>query len=283
MKRTGGLLVIVIAALVLAACSMARVAYNNASPLGTWMVDDYFDLQDGQKDFVRVRLARALAWHRESELPEYRKFLLDLVARTQGPVTPDDARWADVGMRSFYHRALERLLPDMAEFIEKLDPEQATTLARRFEEENTKSAKERNKGAADERLERRTRRFVEYVEDWTGTLDSAQRELITARYAEMPEITAEWLVDRRFRQTETIALMRAKLPREQTIAGLRRLLIDSEGSRDPAYAAKLKLRDRQFYEIVAALSVMLTPEQRGRIHKRLRGYLEDVSYLMDAT
>ena len=282
MKRAGRLLVIVIAALVLAACSMVRVAYNNASPLGAWMVDDYFDLQDGQKDFVRVRLARALAWHRESELPEYRKFLLDLISRTQGPVTPDDARWADVAMRSFYHRALERLMPDMAEFIEKLDPEQATTLARRFEEENAKAAKERNKGAADERLERRTRRFIDYVEDWTGTLDASQRELITARYAEMPEITAEWLVDRRFRQSETIALMRAKLPREQTIAGLRRLLIDSEGWRDPAYVAKLKLRDRQFYEIVAALSVTLTPEQRVRIHKRLRGYLEDVSSLMAA-
>jgi Family of unknown function (DUF6279) len=282
MKRRGRFLVIVIAALVLAACSMARVAYNNASPLGTWMVDDYFDLQDTQKDFVRARLTRALAWHRESELPEYRKFLLDLIARTQGAVTPDDAQWADTAMRSFYHRALERLMPDMAEFIQKLDPEQATTLARRFEEENAKAAKERTKGAADERLERRAKRFIEYIEDWTGTLDAAQRELITARYAGMPDITAEWLVDRRFRQSETIALMRSKLPREETIAGLRRLLIDSEGWRDPAYAAKLKRRDSQFYEIVAALSVTLTPEQRGRIHKRLRGYLEDVSYLMAA-
>lgn len=283
MRRAGRYLVIVAAALALAACSLTRVAYNNATPVVTWMVDDYFDLQDAQKDFVRARLARALAWHRESELPEYRKFLLDVIARTQGPVTPDDAKWAHATMRSYYHRAVERLLPDMAEFIERLDAEQAATLGKRFEEENVKAAKERMKGAPDERRERRAKRFAEYVEDWTGNLDAAQRELIATRYAAMPEVTDEWLADRRFRQAETLSLLRAKGPRDQTIAGLRRLLIESEGWRDPQYAVKLKERDRLLFELVAALSVTLSPEQRKHIHKRLRGYLEDVSFLMAAS
>ena len=282
MKRSGRYLVIVAAALALAACSLTRVAYNNATPVVTWMVDDYFDLQDSQKDFVRARLARALAWHRESELPEYRRFLLDVIARTQGEVTPDDAQRAYATMRSYYQRAVERLLPDMAEFIESLDAEQAATLGKRFEEQNAKAVKERMKGAPAERRERRAKRFAEYVEDWTGHLDAAQRQLIATHYAAMPEFGDEWFADHRFRQAETLSLLRAKLPREQTIAGLRRLLIDSESWRDPQYAAKMKQRDRQLFELVAALSVTLTPEQRKHIHKRLRGYLEDVSFLMAA-
>ena len=281
-RRAVRFLVILAAALALAACSLTRVAYNNATPVLTWMVDDYFDLQDAQKDFVRARLGRALAWHRESELPEYRKFLVDLVARTQAQVTQEDAQWVNVTMRAYYYRALERLLPDMAEFIEQLDAEQATRMARRFEEENTKLAKERMKGSAAERQERRAQRFVDYVEDWTGRLDAQQRELIGARYAAMPDISDDWIADRRFRQAETLALVRAKLPRAQTIAGLRRILIDSESWRDPPYVAKLKQRDRQLVELVATLSLTLTPEQRARMHKRLRGYLDDVSNLMAA-
>ena len=274
---------VIAAALALAACTLTRVAYNNATPVLTWMVDDYFDLQDSQKDFVRARLGKALAWHRESELPEYRKFLADLIARTQTQVTQEDAQWADVTMRAYYHRALERLLPDMAEFIEQLDAEQAARMARRFEEENAKLAKERMKGAAAERQERRAQRFADYIEDWTGRLDARQRDLIAARYAAMPDISEDWIADRRFRQAETLALVRAKLPRAQTIAGLHRILIDSESWRDPQYVEKLRQRDRQVVELVATLSLTLTPEQRGRMHKRLRGYLDDVAYLIAAS
>jgi Family of unknown function (DUF6279) len=281
-SRAGRFLLVVTAALALAACSMTRVAYNNATPLAVYMVDDYFDLQDAQKDFVRERLEKAFAWHRESELPEYRKFLVEVMARTQGPFTTEDAAWADTSMRAFYYRALERLLPDMAEFIAQLDADQATRMARRFEEENAKLAKERLKGTPAERKERRTKRFVEYVEDWTGRLDASQRDLIVARHAAMADITDDWLADRRFRQSETLALVRAKLPREQIVAGLRRLLIESESWREPQYVAKLKQRDRVFIELVATLSATLSVEQRARMQKRVRGYLEDVTYLMAA-
>ena len=283
MKRSGRYLVIVAAALALAACSVTRVAYNNATPVVTWMVDDYFDLQDSQKDFVRERLGRALAWHRESEMPEYRDFLIGLLSRTQAQVTEVDATWAYVTMRAYYYRAMERLLPDMAEFIGRLDAEQAARLAGRFEEDNTKLLKERMKGAPLERQERRAKRFADYVEDWTGRLDARQRDLIVARYAAIPDISDEWLADRRYRQAETLALLRARLPREKMIAGLHRILIDSESWRDPQYAAKLKQRDRLLIELVATLGLTLTPEQRACMHKRLHGYLEDVAYLMAAS
>ena len=47
------------AAAVLAACSIGRFAYNNASPAVTYLVDDYFDLSGDQENFVRERFARA--------------------------------------------------------------------------------------------------------------------------------------------------------------------------------------------------------------------------------
>ena len=59
-----------LAALLAAACSsVTRVAYDNAPFAAAWMVDDWFDLHDGQRDWVKERLARLHGWHRASEMP----------------------------------------------------------------------------------------------------------------------------------------------------------------------------------------------------------------------
>ena len=83
-KSACRILAAICAALALAGCTTAtftRLAYNNAAFALTWMVDDWFDLHDGQRDWVKVRFARLLAWHRASELPEYERLLQDTAAR----------------------------------------------------------------------------------------------------------------------------------------------------------------------------------------------------------
>jgi len=44
------LLLAALAALLAACSAFNRVAYNNAPFAGTWVVDDWFDLHDGQRD-----------------------------------------------------------------------------------------------------------------------------------------------------------------------------------------------------------------------------------------
>ena len=81
MTRAARLAAALLLALALAGCSVARVAYTNAPPAIAWMVDDWFDLQDGQRDWVKERAARLIAWHRVSELPEYERFLQEIAVR----------------------------------------------------------------------------------------------------------------------------------------------------------------------------------------------------------
>ena len=102
-----------LAALLLAACSVGRLAYNNASPVVTYMVDDYFDLSGDQENFVRQRFGRLQDWHRASELPAYERDLRDAIARTQRPLTIDDARWVNATLRDYYHRMVAQALPDI--------------------------------------------------------------------------------------------------------------------------------------------------------------------------
>ena len=214
---------LVAAALValLAACSsVTRVAYNNAVFAATWVVDDWFDLHDGQRDWVKGRLGRLLAWHRANELPAYERLLQDTAARAATRIDADDARRIYREMRDLYHRTLRQAIPDVADFLLQVHPEQVAHLERKFAEDNARVVKESVKDTREERLEARARRYLERVEDWTGRLSAAQRDQVRARVVAIEDTTEERLGDRRFRQSETIALIRAKPSREALIAAL---------------------------------------------------------------
>lgn len=281
-KRLARLFLLAALAAGLAACSLTRIAYTNATPLIAWNVDDWFDLQPGQKDWLRERVGRLMAWHRASELPEYRRFLQDVLARSADGVSEEDARWAYVAMRSYYRRAMERMLPDMAEFVRQLDAAQAAHLEHRFAEGNEKLVRESLQGTPAERRERRARRFTGYFEDWTGRLSAAQRELVATHLAAIAETADEWMADRRLRQSATLALIRARPSQDEAIAALRRILVDAESWRRPEYAAKLKERDQRMFALIGALGATLTREQREHFAKRVQGYLHDIDHLVAA-
>lgn len=267
-------------ALLAAACSsVTRVAYDNAPFAAAWMVDDWFDLHDGQRDWVKERLARLHGWHRASEMPAYERLLAATAARAARGLSADDARQVHREMRALWLRLVRRAIPDMAEFLLQLHPEQVVFLARKFDEDNERTVRESVRGTPQERLERRQKRFLERIEDWTGRLAPAQRDVVRARVAAMGDLTDEWLGDRRFRQSETIALLRSKPTRAQLEAGLTRLLVESDSWRRPEYVAKMKARDEQVFAMVADLDATLTAEQRGRLHRRLAGYAADAAYL----
>ena len=272
-----------LAALLAACSSVTRVAYNNAAFAGAWMVDDWFDLQDGQREWVRGRIERLLAWHRANELPDYERLLQETAARAATRIGEEDARRVHREMRALYHRLLRRAIPDMADFLLQLHPEQVAHLERRFAEANARALKETASPDPRERREARAKRYLERIEDWTGRLSKPQRDVVRERVAAMEDIDGEWMGDRRLRQAGALALIRARPPREAMIAGLERLLVDTDAWRRPEYAAKLAARDERVIAMVAALDATLSAQQRATLNRKLGGYAADVAYLMAAS
>lgn len=270
----------VAATALLAACSVGRFAYNNASPVVTFMADDYFDLSGDQEDWVRQRFDRLQAWHRTSELPTYQKDLGDAVARTDRPLTIEDARWVNTTLRNYYHRVVEHALPDIADLLLQLDAVQARRFEERFQQESAKIERETAKGSNTAREEKRAAKIIDQIEGYTGRLSAEQRELVAGRVHFMTDITALRLADRRQRQELVAELVRSKPAKPQMIAGLKRVLIDTDTWRRPEYIAATKQRDEQLYEMLVALSATWTPEQRASVQKKLRGYLSDVASLI---
>lgn len=288
--RLAKLLLATAAALVATACGLTHLAYNNitvlysnAAPMLTWMVDDYVDISGEQKEWVRERLARTIAWHRSQELPAYRRFLETVAARFEGDFSRDEVRDSYHEMRAHYRKAMEHVLPDVADFLLQLDGEQVAQLERKLADDNRKLVRETTRGSDEERHRERMRKLFTHLEEWTGELSDAQRDLVDASVRSFPDTSAERLAERRYRQAETLALIRARPGKDPMIAGLRRLLVDAESWRAAAYQQKLRSRDGRTFDMVASLSATLTAGQRAHLADRLRGYVRDISTLTAAS
>src|ERR1700687_2123633 len=203
MKLFSRLCVLAALAFFLAACSLTRlaymnaaVAYANATPLLTWFIGDYVQLSVPQKEWVREHLSKTLVWHRTQELPEYRRFLETLLAHSEGAYSVDEIGRAHRDLRTYYHRALEHILPDLADFLLQLDSEQAAQMERKFTEDNRRLLKEFRVGTHEELLQRRANKYIEHFEEWIGELTPAQRHLAEARLRLLPDLSDERLADR---------------------------------------------------------------------------------------
>jgi hypothetical protein len=284
MRRTLNVAILFAAALVAAACTFTQLAYsniglayNNAAPMLAWMVSDYVDMSDDQKEFVRDRFARAFTWHRTRELPEYHRFFEKVLMQAQDSISVEEAAVDHGELRRYYHRSVERLLPDMADFLLQLDSLQARQMQRRFDKDNRKMVGDATEGESQERLEKRIDRFLVHVEQFIGGVNDSQREMARAYLAGLPELVDERLADRRYRQSHILALVQAKPPRDEVVAQLRRLFIDTQTWRSPEYQQKLRDRDRALFQFIARISASLTPEQRAAFQRRIHGFISDIT------
>jgi hypothetical protein len=173
------------------------------------------------------------------------------------------------------------VLPDAAEFLASLDERQLARLQRKFDDDNRRFVKESTRGTPAERQARTAKKAMGHLEEWVGRLDGAQRALVADWARALPPLVEERLADRRYRQSETLALARTH-DRARIAAGLRRLLLETQAWRNVERREKFAARERSTLHMIAALSATLSPAQRAHLQRRLRGYMQDITRLAAA-
>lgn len=275
------------ACLVTGACSLGKLAYSNAAfaytkvpPALAWMVGDYVDLSGDQKDWLRERVDAALVWHRARELPQYQHFCEEILAyAAAGSVTPAQVGDMDRELRDYYNRMLDHVTPDLADLLLQLDTDQTGQLDRKFAKDNLKMVHDAEDGTAADRSASRTKKYLVPIEEFVGDLTDAQNAIVK-RYADgYEELTQYRLADRQYRQSETLRMIGAKVSREEMIAGLHRLFVETRSWRSPEYRRKLAERDEKLYAMISELAASLSMQQRAYLQTRVRGYMGDIAGL----
>lgn len=272
-------LVLLTAVALLSACSLVRLAYENAEWLIVRWADQHLQLDHEQEAALRLRLQAAIETHREELLPETILFLRALTIAVEQSLSPAETRCAIRWSQSLYRRTARLLLPLAAETLTALSPEQIDYLGTRIEEKDREFRDEYLQGTTDQRFSRRAEKIVERLEKWNGELSEPQAQIVFRRTVGLPDTAPAWYRYRGARQTWLLASLRAGAD-SATIQGI----LDDWWVTQRDVPESLRRDVETFLDgfavMISSLDRSLESWQRQRVTGRLSGIADDLTELL---
>jgi hypothetical protein len=275
---------VLVAGLLLQGCSAVRLGYGNADSLARWWIDQYVDMSPEQDALVRERLARYLAWHRKTQLPDYVSVLRQGQKFVAGqPATGDALALTDaIVLRG--RTLAEQATPDIAEFLATLTPAQIERMAARLAEKNADYAKEARlaDGEGGQR-KARYKRLLERAEYWFDDFGDEQKAALRRLIDGQASGSQFWYEERLRRQREWLDLarlvQRERPPRERVVQLLRDYSARFDLPTDPSRLAQATALRRASAELAVAVQAMTTPAQRAHAEHKLGDLIRDFTEL----
>lgn len=276
--------IVVALALLLAACSSLRLAYNNGDTLLYWWLDAYVDFDADQKAEVKQDIDELFRWHRKTQLQDYVQVMQLAQHQLKGNPTPADllADYQDVRRRT--QALLTRAAPDIADLALSLKPEQLAQMEKKFAKNNDKFRRENMRGDAEQQNKYRYKKSMEQFELWFGSFSRDQEDAIRKASDARPLDNALWLDERMRRQRNILNLarriMQEKPSREVATNWINDLIRQSfermdQGERKPFFDSYTN----STVELVHTVIRVSTPDQRMHAQKRMQGWINDFNAL----
>lgn len=264
----------------LAACSVLRLAYNQAHHYVSWRMDRAFDLDDAQKQLAKRGISEFFTWHRSAQLPLYVTFTEKAQQDAKGQITPALACERRKEMEGWMKATIEHGVAPMSRVLATLRPEQLAHLQKHYDDKNEEFEDEYLDDDADDRRKAADKFAVKWLERFYGRIDSGQRKQISADMARLP-FHAEDLNKERLRfQQRFMALLKQaqaeKMSAAQLQGPLRALLLDLIEPTEPARKAQLDRWNTAGCQMAANVHNRITPSQRETLTERLQGWHKDL-------
>jgi hypothetical protein len=272
---------IILAALLvlgLSACGVGFV-YNRLDWVMHVYISNQVSLDKLQSQQLRGNLREFLVWHRQSELPRYAAFLDQFATDAQQPVGVQRINDARLTIESFVNDAVARAVPDAARWLAVLRAEQLDELFVSLAEDDEDLREKYCDADLKARRKRRDRNFIEAVEDWTGRLDRAQRDLIHTRFNEMSGDSCAFVDNQVLARRALRALIDQHRADPDFAAQLNRFVARPEERWSAQYRADFESNRTRIIQLLAELDRTLSAQQRTRCSTRLRDLAKDMREL----
>jgi hypothetical protein len=277
MKHLSRWLLISLATLLLTACSMLGLLYQQIPLLTYWRLDDMLSLRSDQTQQVREEVDRLFDWHKQEQLPAVVQALQRWQRMSGSNIQPQQVCAEFDQFREMTTDLLNASQAAWGRVIPTLTNSQIEHLAQYYAQEDTKFVEE---SMGPSQNERRMRRYTRWTDRLYGDLTPQQTEWLNQRIKQSiykPEVL---LRDRQAYQQDvvtTLKVLRQRSP-EQAQAGIRELQQrhwTRSTSLDP-YAQAIR---QEFCEWVAGLHNQTTPEQRVQAGKNLASWERELRKL----
>lgn len=280
--RLARIIVALVVAVGLAACSTIKLGYNTFDDIAYWWLDGYIDFTDEQAPRARAELDRLHAWHRGQELPRFAEMLARMERLAPGSITPQQACGFATEVQDRLKLVADQAEPAVLALVADLTPDQLRHLERKYHSNNEKFRKEWVHQPLPEQREKRYERMLDRLELLYGRLDSQQRRVLRQGIEHSTWDAQRVMAERLRRQQDLLRTVERIIETRGASRELLRGYVERvQRSPDAGYRAWQEELLQENCRTFAAVHESTTAAQREQAVKRLRGYQRDLKELAD--
>ena len=269
LRRLKLLVVLLTLSLVLAGCNRVGLAYRNLDVIIPWTLNDYLDMNAGQKSWFNDKLKEHLAWHCTTQLPGY----LDWLDRLQRMA--DDNQVTDAALQARTTEAKQaiddvarEITPSAIELLQGLDDQQVREMSDALAKDLRKRQDEYLKPPLAQQIKERAERMNKRLDAWIGPLSASQQHRVTAWSIALGEQNQEWIGNRARWQAQFIDAVQqrknADFPQK-----MQQLLVDRESLWTPQYRSAYAQTEAAARSLIVDVMAESTVQQRQKLTQKI--------------
>ncbi|MBA2923278.1 hypothetical protein G9Q84_10270 [Pseudomonas sp. P7] len=279
LRRLKLLVALLTLSLALAGCNRVGLAYRNLDVIIPWTLNDYLDMNAGQKSWFNDKLKEHLAWHCTTQLPGY----LDWLDRLQQMV--DENQVTDSALKTRTAEAEQaiadvarEITPSAIELLQGLNDQQVKEMNDALAKDLRKRQDDYLKPPLTQQIKDRAERMNKRLDTWMGPLSASQQNRVTAWSVALGEQNQEWIGNRAHWQAQFIEAVQqrhsAEFPQK-----MQQLLVDRESLWTPQYRAAYAQTEAAARSLIVDVMAESTPQQRLKLTQKIDGVRSDFKAL----
>ncbi|MGY2376277.1 DUF6279 family lipoprotein [Pseudomonas sp. SDO524_S393] len=279
LRRLKLLVVVLSLSLVFAGCSRVGLAYRNLDVIIPWTLNDYLDMNAGQKSWFNDTLKEHLAWHCTTQLPGY----LDWLDRLQQMV--DSGQITDAALQARTAEAKQaiaeiarEITPSAIQLLQGLDERQVKEMNEALAKDLRKRQDEYLKPPLAQQIKERAERMSKRLDAWIGPLGASQQARVTAWSTALGEQNQEWIGNRARWQAQFSAAV-AQRQSADFAQKMRQLLVERESLWTTEYKVAYARTEAEARSLIVDLMAQSTPQQRMKLTQKIDSVRNDFKAL----
>ncbi len=246
-----------------------------------WELKDYVKFTRDQRLLVKDEISQLIDWHRSEELPQYADQLEKLSKELKSGITVEQLEESYNNLRDSWQRIVIKTLPAAVDIISNLNDEQVNDFFEMLIEKEGDDAKKIEKGTNARTLKKREAYVSKKIVDVIGKLNEDQKSLI-AQWALSMKPTKELSLAQAIQWRTRMQTVLAERHNEQQLENnLMVLFANPDQLRSASYRRVIEKNKRLIMQLLFDLNQTLTNQQRSKLVKKLKSYINDFRDLSD--
>lgn len=265
--------------LLVISCSTVKFAYDKLYYIAYQKVDDYFDLNSDQVDFVKSSFQNYFIWVKRSELKKYKRLLVDVKNNTDNMSMADMERFNKI-IKNYFDISLNKLEPSIVSFLRTVDDSQITYYENYLKENRDEKRMDQFKKTDKDYYQIKYDSLYKRLEEYFGELSDSQKKKVRKIFSyDKRRAQIIFYDDLRSRQRflKILKNYRKDSDFDKKISNVLRsgnlLFTAEEKKRREAYHRRNLVRMYELFQI-------LTPEQQSHFKSKIDEYIDIIDSIL---